>query len=62
MKYVAVVCPHCGMASAARAGARSHVCPFCGARIDLEKASVLAVGSAEEVRKAVARYNSSRPR
>ncbi|MGC8583447.1 MAG: hypothetical protein ACP5I3_01965 [Thermoproteus sp.] len=57
MRYLAVVCPRCGMASAARSGAKSHVCPFCGARIDLERASVIASGSAEEVRKAVARHN-----
>lgn len=62
MKYIAVVCPRCGMASAARAGAKSHGCPFCGAKVDLEKAVVIASGSAEEVRKAVARYNSSRTR
>jgi hypothetical protein len=47
------------MASAARSGAKSHVCPFCGARIDLERASAIASGSAEEVRRAVARHNES---
>jgi len=59
MRYVAVVCPRCGMASAARSGAKSHVCPFCGARIDLERASAIASGSAEEVRRAVARHNEA---
>lgn len=59
MRYVAVVCPRCGMASAARSGAKSHICPFCGARIDLERASAIASGSAEEVRRAVARHNEA---
>ncbi|MEL9989947.1 MAG: hypothetical protein QXP98_03710 [Thermoproteus sp.] len=60
MRYVAVVCPRCGMASAARADAKRHICPFCGARIDLEGASIIASGSAAEVRRAVAKYNESR--
>ncbi|MEZ0248254.1 MAG: hypothetical protein ABWJ97_03175 [Thermoproteus sp.] len=60
MRYVAVVCPRCGMASAARADAKRHVCPFCGADMDLDRAPIIATGSAVEVRRAVAKYNESR--
>ncbi|CCC81140.1 hypothetical protein [Thermoproteus tenax] len=62
MKYAAVVCPKCGMASATRLDAKRHVCPYCGRLIDLDRAPIIYSGSAREVRKAVAEYNSRRPR
>lgn len=60
MRYLAVVCPRCRRASAARAGARSHVCPYCGSRMDLDYAAVIYAGDARSVREAVRRYNESR--
>ncbi|MCC6019904.1 MAG: DUF1922 domain-containing protein [Thermoproteaceae archaeon] len=58
MRYAAVLCPSCGRASAARAGARTHQCPYCGAKFGLGAARVLLVGSAREVRAAVAKHNA----
>ncbi|ABP50210.1 MULTISPECIES: hypothetical protein [Pyrobaculum] len=58
MKYIAVVCPRCGKASAARADAKKHQCPYCGTLINIEKAAVIAVGSAKAVREAVVRHNT----
>jgi len=58
MRYVAVVCPRCGKASGARADARRHQCPYCGAVFQLDNASVIAAGSARVVREAVVRHNA----
>ncbi|ACB39552.1 hypothetical protein [Pyrobaculum neutrophilum] len=59
MRYAAVVCPRCARASAARADARRHQCPYCGTVFQIDQAAVIAVGSAREVREAVVRYNSN---
>ena len=53
-----MVCPRWGKASAARADAKKHQCPYCGTLINIEKAAVIAVGSAKAVREAVVRHNT----
>jgi DNA-directed RNA polymerase subunit RPC12/RpoP len=58
MRYVAVVCPRCGRASAARAAAKRHQCPYCGHIMQVEDVSIIAVGDARSVRQAVVRYNT----
>ncbi|MEZ0319711.1 MAG: hypothetical protein ABWK05_06960 [Pyrobaculum sp.] len=58
MRYLAAVCPHCGRASAVRADAKRHQCPYCGRLFEVERASVIAVGNAREVRQAVVRHNA----
>ena len=58
MRYVAVVCPRCGKASAARLDAKRHQCPYCGYVMQVESASIIAVGSARAVREAVVRHNT----
>ncbi|WP_333639079.1 hypothetical protein [Pyrobaculum aerophilum] len=57
MKYIAVVCTRCGRASAARADSKKHLCPYCGAVVEIDKATILAVGNAKAVREAVVRHN-----
>lgn len=60
MRYAAVVCPRCGRASAARADARGHTCPYCGFRMPVEGSAVIYMGDARSVREAVRRYNERR--
>nr|KJR73023.1 MAG: hypothetical protein TU35_08365 [Thermoproteus sp. AZ2] len=55
-RYLAVVCPRCGRASAARRAGR-HQCPYCGFLIDLSRARVIASGDYKAVREAVVKYN-----
>lgn len=61
MKYYAVVCPRCGRASASKR-ARSHECPYCGYKIDLSRARVIAEGDYKSVREAVVKYNGEAKR
>lgn len=60
MRYLAVVCPKCGRASAARGDAKRHQCPYCGYLITVDKAAIIATGSAKAIREAVVRYNTER--
>ncbi|ABO08231.1 hypothetical protein [Pyrobaculum calidifontis] len=60
MKYIASVCPRCGKASAARASAKTHQCPYCGAAYSVDSSTILLVGTAREVREAVVRHNSEK--
>jgi len=53
-----VKCPKCGQASAMKAGARSHMCPYCGTVFRLEEATVIArAKSGKEAREIIKQIN-----
>lgn len=60
MRYIAVVCPKCGRASATKATAQRHQCPYCGTIIRVNDATVITVGDSKKVREAVVRYNTQK--
>lgn len=58
MRYIAVVCPKCGRASATRRDVKRRQCPYCGYVIVIDRASIIAIGDSKTVREAVVRHNA----
>ncbi len=57
--YLIILCPQCSRASAAREGAKTHSCPYCGSTMRTDKAKVIArARNGREARKIVVEINA----
>ncbi|RLI28324.1 hypothetical protein DRO50_03240 [Candidatus Bathyarchaeota archaeon] len=58
MAYMVILCYRCGRALIAKAGCKTRLCPYCGARVALEKAKKLAsASSADEAAEKLRAFN-----
>ena len=57
--YLVLLCPQCSRASAAREGAKTHSCPYCGSTIRIGSARTIArARNGREARKIIVELNT----
>ncbi len=58
-EYLIVSCPKCGEYSAVREGSKTHTCPYCGYRMRIEEAGIIAKArSGREAREVILRLKT----